>query len=75
MTELEVKVAVRAELKEHLLTAWREAPGYVDAYVESALAGRQSRAGSPLHPHLTRLCKDVALDVLAAQRGQIERGS
>jgi hypothetical protein len=32
------------------------------------LAGKQMVSGTTMHPLLAKLCKDVALDVLAAQR-------
>jgi hypothetical protein len=64
----EVKAAVRQETKEHLLEAWRCAPEYLDRYVEQALAGKQMVSGTTMHPLLAKLCKDVALDVLTAQR-------
>jgi hypothetical protein len=68
VTQDEVKAVVRQEAKEHLLEAWRCAPEYLDTYVDHALAGKQMVSGTTMHPLLAKLCKDVALDVLAAQR-------
>lgn len=67
----EARRRVRKELVEHLTDALKEVGAYADIYVESVLTNPRSVAVRPpraMHPLMARMVRDIALDVLAAER-------
>lgn len=75
MTQDDARARVRAEVADHLKTAWRDGPAYVDAYVDAVLAGRQGRPGTQIHGDIAKAMRDVALDVLTELRGRVLENS